>query len=138
MLFIRQQVPPTASKETERIVKRKLTEIDPGPKTVPKSTSSHTKQSRSILKGRPAPEVPITLGNFYPVDVLPDHKGPLFQQKKARLVQRDLRNTEGELIPPWEQYNELRPGALILVKANLVCWSMKDTETAPTKKVRVQ
>ena len=69
--------------------------------------------------------------------MLSDHTGPLFQHVKAKLVQRDLRDLNNKLIPPWEQCDKLRPGTLVLVKAGLVCWAMKDNEALPVKKVHI-
>ncbi|KAF8167649.1 hypothetical protein B0H34DRAFT_854551 [Crassisporium funariophilum] len=59
---------------------------------------------------------------LYPLDRLPDHRGTLFQQKKAQLVQLDIRDTDDNLIPPWDIYSKLRPGTIVLVEATLVVW----------------
>lgn len=36
-------------------------------------------------------------------------------------------------IEPWEVFNQLRPGTLVLARASLVCWVMK--EDKGTKKI---
>jgi hypothetical protein len=63
----------------------------------------------------------ISLGAFYDPRLLPDYGGPIFRHKSARLVQRDIRNMNGDLIPPWKTYEELRPGTLVLMKVSFYC-----------------
>ncbi|KAL0957606.1 hypothetical protein HGRIS_001390 [Hohenbuehelia grisea] len=46
--------------------------------------------------------------------------------KESRLVQRDVRDVDGSLIPPWKDYEAFRPGTLVLVEATLHCFRMKD------------
>jgi hypothetical protein len=67
--------------------------------------------------------------------MLPDHRGPLFKQKKAMLIQNNICDRSGELIPPWQMFDKLRPGTLILVKATLLCWLWNDEKTGRDKKV---
>lgn len=70
--------------------------------------------------------------------MLPDYGGPLFDLKKNKLVQPDIRDINNELIAPWNLYNELRPGTVVLVVATLVTWVMPEVEgnvESPLKKV---
>ncbi|KAJ7024242.1 hypothetical protein C8F04DRAFT_969285 [Mycena alexandri] len=68
----------------------------------------------------------IKLGAFYEPSVLQDYGGSYFNHTKAKLVQLDVRNIKNELIPPWEFYEALRPGTLVLWLVSLHCFSMTD------------
>lgn len=68
----------------------------------------------------------IKLGAFYEPSVLQDYGGSYFNHTKAKLVQLDVRDIKNELIPPWEFYEALRPGTLVLCLVSLHCFSMTD------------
>lgn len=72
--------------------------------------------------------------------MLPDYGGPFFQHQKNKLVQLDIRDIDNELIAPWNMYDKLRPGTVVLVVATLVVWVMHEVEDdpeSPLKKVRI-
>ncbi|KAJ7486254.1 hypothetical protein B0H11DRAFT_1648474, partial [Mycena galericulata] len=75
----------------------------------------------------------IKLGAFYDPHLLPDYGGPYFKQIKAKLVQLDVRDgTEGgnnALIPPYQFYDRLKLGTLVLVSASLHIFVMPDTDS---------
>lgn len=56
----------------------------------------------------------IQLGDTYNPDCLPDHRGPFFVHEASKLVQRDYKGINGELIAPHELYQELTEGTLTL------------------------
>ncbi|KAJ6554114.1 hypothetical protein B0H10DRAFT_2446512 [Mycena sp. CBHHK59/15] len=60
------------------------------------------------------------VGDHYPPDDLPDHRGPYFAHDKAKLVQRDYKDVDGNLIAPHELYSKLTEGTLVLVTVSLV------------------
>jgi len=64
----------------------------------------------------------IELVSFYDPDLLPDHRGDYFKHVHAKLVQLDIRDENDMLIPPWDMYDNLRPGTVVLIDASLVCW----------------
>ncbi|PPR06558.1 hypothetical protein CVT24_001578 [Panaeolus cyanescens] len=66
------------------------------------------------------------IGALYDPGLLPDHGGPLFMHQKARLVQLDMRDEDDNLIMPWQVYDKLRPGTIVLVDTTLVCWHIFD------------
>ncbi|TFK58512.1 hypothetical protein BDN72DRAFT_865873, partial [Pluteus cervinus] len=72
----------------------------------------------------PPPEDKVRLGALYDPSVLPDYKGDLFKHRRAKLVQHDVRDEEGKLVPPWEIYSALRPGTVVLVMVTLHCYIM--------------
>ena len=78
----------------------------------------------------------IKAGALYPLDRLADHRGPFFQQTKAKLVQQDIRDFDDNLVPPWQMHNKLQPGTLVLVRATLVSWEWKEAACTRTRKVR--
>ncbi|KAJ6563532.1 hypothetical protein B0H10DRAFT_1966044 [Mycena sp. CBHHK59/15] len=63
------------------------------------------------------------VGDHYPPDDLPDHRGPYFtHDKAAKLVQRDYKDVNGNLIAPHELYRKLTEGTLVLVTVSLVTY----------------
>jgi len=48
------------------------------------------------------------------------------RHKNVRLVQRNVRDMSGVLIPPWKAYDELRPGMLVLMKVTFYCLRPED------------
>ncbi|KAJ4477725.1 hypothetical protein C8J55DRAFT_489728 [Lentinula edodes] len=45
---------------------------------------------------------------------MPDFGGPVFAMKKAKLIQPQWTNINNDLIVPWEYYNYLRPGTVVV------------------------
>jgi hypothetical protein len=43
---------------------------------------------------------------------------------------------DDKLVAPWEMYEKLRPGTLILANTSLHCWVIKDPQSKRDKKVR--
>jgi hypothetical protein len=72
-------------------------------------------------------------GAFYSLESLPDHRGSYFQQKNAKLVQQDIWDEDNKLIPPWEMYDKLRIGTIILVDSTLICWHIPNAGGPPKK-----
>ncbi|KAJ7154986.1 hypothetical protein C8R43DRAFT_1126376 [Mycena crocata] len=77
----------------------------------------------------------IKLGAHYDPALLPDYGGDYFNHIKAKLVQLDVRDVNNKLIAPWNFYDALRPGTLVLILASLHCFLMTD-ENSKDKKER--
>ncbi|KAJ7231605.1 hypothetical protein C8J57DRAFT_1250967 [Mycena rebaudengoi] len=56
------------------------------------------------------------VGDTYELDSLPDHRGPYFAHQESKLVQRDYRDVNGELITPGELYEKLTEGTLFFAQ----------------------
>ncbi|KAJ7893857.1 hypothetical protein B0H14DRAFT_3427157 [Mycena olivaceomarginata] len=69
------------------------------------------------------------VGDNYPPDCLPDHRGPYFAHEKAQLIQRDYRDLDGSLIAPHELYEKLVKGTLVLVTVSLVTYIITGQST---------
>jgi len=80
----------------------------------------------------------IKLGAFYDPDFLPDHRGDLFQQTLAKLVQQDIKDTNDELVAPWDMQHKLRPGTIVVVDTTLVCWDVARGTSNARKVYQVQ
>ncbi|KAJ7828637.1 hypothetical protein B0H13DRAFT_2373072 [Mycena leptocephala] len=52
------------------------------------------------------------VGDTYSPDCLPDHRGPYFAHQDSKLVQRDYKDLDGDLIAPHELYENLTEGTL--------------------------
>ncbi|KAL0580158.1 hypothetical protein V5O48_001868 [Marasmius crinis-equi] len=77
-------------------------------------------QDEDIRHGRPleehelpGPEA-VRVGAKYSPWVLPGYGGPKFDQRIARVIQADWRDGPGHLIPPWNTWQMLRPGTVIM------------------------
>ncbi|KAJ3900394.1 hypothetical protein F5879DRAFT_992921 [Lentinula edodes] len=56
----------------------------------------------------------IYVGAEYDHRLMPDFGGPVFAMKKAKLIQPQWTNINNDLIVPWEYYNYLRPGTVVV------------------------
>ncbi|KAJ7853116.1 hypothetical protein B0H13DRAFT_2359183 [Mycena leptocephala] len=80
------------------------------------------------------------VGDTYPPSKLPEVQGPFWALDKAVLSQRDCKDVDGSLIPPYEINAKLVESTLVLVQVSLVTYVMVDQKTdkgepAPNKKV---
>ena len=64
-------------------------------------------------------EIEIKLNALYDRRLLNDYGGTLFDQHQAKLVQRNITDATGALIPPWEEYDNLRTGSVVLARVSL-------------------
>ena len=53
----------------------------------------------------------------------------------AKLLQRNIIDSDGELIGPWQTYDKLRAGTLVLMKVQLLTFEIADQRTEGSKKV---
>ncbi|TEB28146.1 hypothetical protein FA13DRAFT_1815923 [Coprinellus micaceus] len=53
-------------------------------------------------------------------------QGPVLE--KAKLVQQEVYDVDDNLVVPWDMYNKLRPGTLVLVNAKLFVWYTSTSE----------
>ena len=73
-------------------------------------------------------------GALYSPDLLPDyHCGSYFQLKNAKLVQQDIWDDDNKLISPWEMYDKLRVGTIVLIDSTLKCWHIPNAGGPPKK-----
>ncbi|KAJ7436015.1 hypothetical protein B0H11DRAFT_1755436 [Mycena galericulata] len=75
---------------------------------------------------RSSREASAYIGAHYEPALLPDFGGDYFNLVKAKLVQHDIRDVNNNLIPPWDLYDALKPGTLVLVLVTLHCFNMVD------------
>ena len=87
----------------------------------------------SLHQGLTFPE--IAIGAFYDPRLLPDYGGTLFRLVHAKLVQRNVVDDTEALIPPWEAYDKLRPGTLVLMKVQLLTFNFEDQQRNGTRKI---
>ncbi len=59
----------------------------------------------------------------------------MFRLVNAKLVQRDVMDENGDLIPPWQSYDKLRPGTLVLMKVQLLTFELPDCQNDGVRKV---
>jgi hypothetical protein len=57
--------------------------------------------------------------------LLPDFGGPAFRLVNTKLLQREIVDAEDNLIPPWETYDKLRPGTLVLMKVQVLTFELR-------------
>ncbi|KAF8060234.1 hypothetical protein FPV67DRAFT_1674194 [Lyophyllum atratum] len=61
----------------------------------------------------------IKAGATYDPHRLPDYGGDYFNHVRDRLLQKDVRDPDNQLIPPWDAYYALRPGTLVVAVCTL-------------------
>ena len=71
----------------------------------------------------------IKLKALYDPRLLYDYGGSVFDHRLARLRQRNI-------VPPWDEYSELWPGTVVLMKITLHTYSMNN-ENGRLRKVRL-
>ncbi|KAJ6485267.1 hypothetical protein DFH09DRAFT_1339789 [Mycena vulgaris] len=73
-------------------------------------------QADNVEMETAAPSAPAVhdrkIGDTYAPDMLPDHRGPYFAHEAAKLIQRDFRDENDNLIAPHELYSKLTEGTL--------------------------
>ncbi|KAJ7492128.1 hypothetical protein FB451DRAFT_1551547 [Mycena latifolia] len=69
-------------------------------------------------KHRKFPQQP-KIGDTYDPNMLPDHRGPYFNHKISKLVQRNYQDLDGSLIAPHELYVKLTEGTLFSAQITL-------------------
>jgi len=99
-------------------------------KRVFRSRDDHPATTRSADSVKP-----IVPGAYYDPHLLPDFGGPAFRLVNAKLLQREIVDAEGNLIPPWEMYDKLRPGTLVLMKVQLLTFELPDRQKSGLRKV---
>ncbi|KAF8235496.1 hypothetical protein L208DRAFT_1256595 [Tricholoma matsutake] len=72
-------------------------------------------------------EQDIYVGAHYDPHLLSDYGGNLFCHHAAKLIQHDVRDVDLHLIPPWEYYNKLCPGTMVLCNITLHLYQMNIT-----------
>ncbi|KAF8351781.1 hypothetical protein F5887DRAFT_1068195 [Amanita rubescens] len=76
----------------------------------------------------------VTIGELYDPRLLPDYGGPMFRHTHAKLVQKDMTDEDGNLIPAWQTYDKLRAGTLVLMKGQITMYQMEDKQKDGIKK----
>ncbi|TEB12650.1 hypothetical protein FA13DRAFT_1782874 [Coprinellus micaceus] len=52
---------------------------------------------------------------------------PCSSSRRAKLVQHNIVDAQGDLVAPWQIYDKLRPGTLVLINAKLFVWHTGET-----------
>ncbi|KAJ7136460.1 hypothetical protein C8R43DRAFT_842870, partial [Mycena crocata] len=119
----------------KRVAKRRLDEVDDDTPAPPSSDlvfpEGHSRPDFDLAGDD------IKLGAHYDPNLLEDFGGELFNLRKAKLVQHDMRDPENKLIAPWDVYKALRPGTLVLALVSLHCYNMLDNFGKEPKKRKV-
>ena len=67
------------------------------------------------------------MGSFYEPSLLEDYGGDYFAHVNAKLTQPDVRDINNKLVAPWNMYDVLRPGTVILALVSLHVYFVTDT-----------
>ncbi|KAJ7200363.1 hypothetical protein GGX14DRAFT_660279 [Mycena pura] len=68
------------------------------------------------------------VGDTYSPNLLPDHRGPYFAHKAAKLVQREYMDEDGHLISPDELYLKLTEGTLFTATITFETFIIKEKQ----------
>ncbi|KAJ7099916.1 hypothetical protein B0H15DRAFT_796657 [Mycena belliarum] len=90
----------------------------------PRNKKSSIQEDVSMDSVGVSPAVPHNIddrkiGDTYHPDMLPDHRGPYFDHKDSKLVQRDYIDHDRRLIAPHELYAKLTEGTLFSAQISL-------------------
>ncbi|KAJ7311671.1 hypothetical protein DFH08DRAFT_973764 [Mycena albidolilacea] len=87
---------PHSTTTPARTPRRRITKVgsSPNPATTSNDVADVNMETTQVAERK--------AGDRYSPDLLPDHQGPYFAHKKAKLVQRDYRDVDGTLIAPHE------------------------------------
>ena len=66
------------------------------------------------------------LDSTYPPSIQPDYGGKIFSHQYSRLRQLPVYDNDSNLVPTEDLWQYLRPGTLIMLNADLVCWVYED------------
>ncbi|KAL0057922.1 hypothetical protein AAF712_015417 [Marasmius tenuissimus] len=106
----------------------------------PSAAGTPARSVEDATRGRPLEghDLPsgdrIRVGAKYSPWVLPGYGGSRFRQHIAQVIQLDWRNLKGELIPPWNVWDELRPGTLIMANVVFHIYVMPGRDPSKPKK----
>ena len=67
-----------------------------------------------------------TLDTTYPPNIQPDYGGKIFSHQYSCLRQLPVYDVESNLVPTDQLWNYLRPGTLIMLNTDLICWIYDD------------
>ncbi|KAG6876463.1 hypothetical protein C0992_012883 [Termitomyces sp. T32_za158] len=68
----------------------------------------------------------VTEGAFYDPRLNVDFGGPYFNLVQNKLLQLDVVDSTNALVAPWNFYDALKPGTLVLICASLHCFVMRE------------
>ncbi|KAJ6627079.1 hypothetical protein B0H10DRAFT_417881 [Mycena sp. CBHHK59/15] len=111
-------------KRVQRVKRKFGVQDDEDGEPIEATTSAVEDNNDSKIKYPSDDEV--KLGAFYDPRVLEDFGGDYFSLVNAKLVQLDIRDADNKLIPPWKQYEALRPGSLIIALVSIHIFTFKD------------
>ncbi|KAF8328291.1 hypothetical protein F5887DRAFT_1188501 [Amanita rubescens] len=77
----------------------------------------------------------LSVSSYYVPHLLPDLGGPVFRLVNAKLMQREVVDSDDNLVPPWEMYDKLRPGTLVLMKVQLLAFDLPDRQNDGVRKI---
>ncbi|KAL0578303.1 hypothetical protein V5O48_003680 [Marasmius crinis-equi] len=130
----RDSLSTTSTKPVSRTMTKRRSNGVPVQQTpLPVPVDSATSSNNDVRTGRPLEEdeLPgseiIRVGAKYSPWVLPGYGGPRFQQRIAQVIQPEWRDGRGQLIPPWKNYDLLRPGTVIMATVSINVFVMSST-----------
>ncbi|KAG6914707.1 hypothetical protein DXG01_015790 [Tephrocybe rancida] len=95
--------------KANKLMKRRVEDVEPEGVSTQKEASGIGNVPLNDIKA----------GSVYPPSVLPDYGGSYFSHNHAKLVQLDIHDPDNKLIPPWEMYNKVNTGAVVLAICSL-------------------
>ena len=70
----------------------------------------------------------VKLKGYYEPMLLPDYLPHDFDLKIDKLVQHNIIDSKGKLIPCWDNLDKLRPGTLVLCVVSLHVWNIPNRD----------
>ena len=60
--------------------------------------------------------------------MLPDYKSRFFNINNDKLIQHNIRDIHGKLIPAWDNLDRLRPGTVVGIVGSLYAFNIESCE----------
>ena len=60
--------------------------------------------------------------------MLPDYKSRFFNINNNKLIQHNIRDIHGKLIPAWDNLDRLRPGTVVGIVGSLYAFNIESRE----------
>lgn len=139
-------VAPIRTKQKRAVVSKKPTRIMvDSPPSVTSSIAEGSAPSRPPASGMSASllvsifvllsPTDIKINALYDPRLLYDYGGPVFDHRLSKLKQRNIVDQTNTLVPPWDEYSELRPGTVVLMKISLHTYTITN-DNGRLRKVR--
>ncbi|KJA28678.1 hypothetical protein HYPSUDRAFT_196866 [Hypholoma sublateritium FD-334 SS-4] len=85
---------------------------------------SSPSQRESFVPQAPPSVAPVGIGGFYEPSLMPDYQSRYFALVHDKLIQHDVRDIDGNLIPAYDNLDSLAPGTVVAIMSSLYTFNI--------------